>query len=344
MNAAAVAGARTRHARWWFFGLLAGPCLAGCLDQLVSDKPGYSPSLIAPDGVAPLVTENEALAAQIDAYDGIDGDHIPLRTGFADGETVRFWDFGPAPASVAPVYLFRERVDGEEREIGHMNLIDVVPGDPGYSPYWSMYKVFITERYDGEQITSTQALQDAIELGLVEEPVAVGMAANCPVVLPHVDLEVGGGESDVRAHPGYYRGHRVHYFHFSDFPLEEREDGSYIGRVPVAEVYELVDAQSRSPLSEPLIDEDLNEDGDTVDTNDVFQAPRGDPRYRPLNRRVVVGMADDYEFGEIDDASLLVEDTVEGSAPPQPTPPAALWVEETGELVNRPLQPEPGST
>src|SRR5262249_3764948 len=53
----------------------------------------------------------------------------------------------------------------------------------------------MTPAYNGEQITSTQALSDAFELGLVEEPKPAGTFIAAPVVLLETMLEVDTGKT-----------------------------------------------------------------------------------------------------------------------------------------------------
>ena len=64
-----------------------------------------STSGILPAGEQPpLVTTDTNLLARIDANDGVDA-YVPLYSGFAGGEPVKYWDFGEAPAFVIPIYV-----------------------------------------------------------------------------------------------------------------------------------------------------------------------------------------------------------------------------------------------
>jgi hypothetical protein len=55
-----------------------------------------------------------------------------------------------------------------------------------------VFNVPVTSLYKGELITSVAALSEAIELGLVEDPVPDGTFVNMPVVLPEMPIEVMG--------------------------------------------------------------------------------------------------------------------------------------------------------
>ena len=92
----------------WRYAALALVFCVGCLDALVSDEPGYS-RLVLPEGTkVPSADENADLNGRIDAYDGVDAPLVDLRTGFAAGEEVHYWDFGAVSPKPVPGFFLTE--------------------------------------------------------------------------------------------------------------------------------------------------------------------------------------------------------------------------------------------
>ena len=216
------------------FGTLA------CLGPRASDDVVDSPEWLPFDVPVPECTSNPRLMQQIDKFDGIDSLYIPRQRAYAGGQEVMFWDFGVAPRFAVPVWLFRrcgldgKPLMGDEGQLPlrepidnqnptaplfmtHPNLIDVVPGDSSYSPFWSMSAVCINEadyEFRGRPIlASFQAISHAVQVGMAAEPMDMGMWANCPVVSPLARLDVGLGAPPVPPHGGFYKGHKVYYYH-----------------------------------------------------------------------------------------------------------------------------------
>ena len=170
--------------------------LTGCLDSGDPEKAGYSAQLLAPDAEVPLYDSDEALRARLNAADGQESTMIPLRTGYAGGREVHYWDFGVTTSGAKPVWTFGAHgADGGMLHTGHPDLIDSVPGDMGHTSFRKVYQVYFTKAYAGQLITSVQALEDALELGLLEEPTSENFYANLPVVLADAELEVGPDET-----------------------------------------------------------------------------------------------------------------------------------------------------
>lgn len=192
---------------------------AGCLDPLVKDTPGASSHLLPPGTPIPSVADNPELTIQIRLNDGLDdtafmmsGGVIPRGTGVSAGVPVRFWSFGPATRAPSPIYQFFRRTAAGLTRIDHPALLDALPGDPGYSPLHGINQVVVTDAYAGELITTMAALADAIDLGLVEEPVPIRMFVDSPVVLPGTKLDVGDASPQALPEIRFARGYTVHGF------------------------------------------------------------------------------------------------------------------------------------
>jgi len=174
---------------------------AACrLDPLVPDDPGASAAILPADAAIPNVTVNEELTNQITLNDSLDskalaasGNLIARSTmGVAsNGDAVKYWSFGVVNRAPAPMYVFGT---GDPMtafvQNSHLPLVDAVPGDVEYSPFHTIYRVRVTDKYKGEKITTTAALADALELGLIEAPVAIKNFVNSPIVRPGTKLEV----------------------------------------------------------------------------------------------------------------------------------------------------------
>jgi hypothetical protein len=315
---------------------VAAFALAGCLDAQVSDEPGL-PGLILPAGSAvPSAHDDSSIDRQIDDNDGV-GEVVPLISGFAGGEPVAYWDFGPAPEFAAPIFvLVAEDAGGELAPIAHPTIIDAIPGDPAYSPYWTLLLLKVTAVYQGELLTSFAAVQEAEQLGLVEAPLLQEEAVNCPAVASGVTLELGGGAELPPPSAFYWQGMTVSYYDFGRFALER-------SAVVPADARYLLRREGSEPLSEVVRGVDMTGDGDATDTNDVFAHRAGQPDFSPLARTVDVAVAaatdsidtsGDQTQAEIRAATQLfdpdaVEDTVVGFT-------------ETDELRNLPQQREAG--
>lgn len=137
-----------------------------------------------------------------------------LVQGWYRGEDVVYYDFGMnsttnGPAVVpAPIWAFIHGMDadGNPRFVeGQHNIIDVVPGDEGYSDLWAVNFVVVPEDYEPDSITSRADL-DAMSTSMGYEIITPGVLVNCPVVPPGSTLESGEALTQ-----GWYQGGRVYY-------------------------------------------------------------------------------------------------------------------------------------
>ena len=247
------------------------------------------------------------LADEIDEYDYIDDpDGVAHRlSGFAGGARVWYWNFGWTPPFVAPLWaLVDPFAEGGTAFVDHPFIWDVVPGDPAYSPFWRIYTVAITDKYQGERLLSRRAIDEAIEAGLILEPQATDVYANCPMIDEDVRMQIRPGSfpgweeepcpgnedaTCIAPHFAYYRGLRVAYF---DTNGPRTFDASQ--NLPEREMYELRRESEALPLSEPERRVDITGDGDAFDTNDVFPTTPCDDEFTPVLRTTEVFVAPDY--------------------------------------------------
>ncbi|MBZ0231551.1 MAG: hypothetical protein K8M05_04315 [Deltaproteobacteria bacterium] len=195
-------------------------------DAMVADDAAGSRHVLPAGSAVPSIADDAALVAQIRLNDGLSdgalassGGVLVRSTGKAAGATVMYWNFGAAPmagnfAVTAPIYVLADSdgAGGWIPRADHPPLIDSIPGDVRYSPIRRVIYVPVTASYAGEVLPSVEALAEALDLGLVEEPVPAGTWRNMPVVPPDTKLEVGGGALPVDPTEVYGRGFRVTLF------------------------------------------------------------------------------------------------------------------------------------
>jgi hypothetical protein len=160
--------------------------------------------------------------------------------------------------------------------------------------------VLVTDAYRGERIASLSALEDALEIGLLEEPRPLNTFINCPMVLADTTIEDDGvtPPPPLELREIYYRGHVATCFALlgpdgtvKSFPLDER------GMFQARSVYALRRQQESRVLDEMAWMNDLNGDGDKRDSNLIFTLSMMQPGYAALWKQVDVVVAPEYEFG-----------------------------------------------
>ena len=321
---------------WALLMALTGPA---CLDPLVSDEVPVG-DLLLPAGSA-VPSASGALARQIAANDQADA-FVPLRSAFAGGRSIHFWDFGVVSRVAAPIWVIVKddpagSLLADDRvfaPVGQPNVIDAVPGDPAYSPFWSLHLVPVTDRWDGEIFASAAAISAGVDEGLLETPLPLPRAINCPVVAPDTRLDRGAALAPESPDPGYYRGVMVTYFAFGAAPVDAAR------QVATAPAYHLR-REGGEPLDEAVRGVDMTGDGDRLDTNDLFAAAPGDGVYTglvtPIDVVVRAGYpsidtsGDDAIAGLMDAAALFI-------TPEVADPSWVVAVYPRDGVENRPIQ------
>jgi hypothetical protein len=248
--------------RWQGAALAVALC-SGCLDAMVDDEPGYS-RLVVPQGTAVASAyDDPLLARKIDTNDGLGMGPIPIKTGYAAGSEVRYWDLGPARRA-APAYVLLSCVGGNQTPLQHPPIFESIPGEGDYSPFRAIYPTCVTERYAGQLITSVAALEDAIELELLLEPSPATSWRNWPVVNRNVDLSLGSTAR--RAGEAYYEGKVVLFHQFAD------QEGEFTSptMIPAGYAYEIVRADAPNSVVRTIF-------------SSAYRAPDGtrNPGYSP---------------------------------------------------------------
>jgi hypothetical protein len=107
--------------------------------------------------------------------------HFPQQAteGFYRGQVVEYLDFGPVKLrpgnAVAPIWSVTNGVEGQ------YNVIDVVPGQKGYTPLWDVNLVTWKAGAKARLLTSAAAVRKALAAGEVSMKKA-GVVVNCPLI------------------------------------------------------------------------------------------------------------------------------------------------------------------
>ena len=248
----------------------------------------------------------------------IDFDQPPFITqGLGPGgQVVQYYNFDVQSVIPAPIWvLFRE---GEDSPVeGQMNIIDVIPGDPGYNDFWAVTKVTVPADYEANSVTS---LVGIVEAGYAME--TTDIIVNCPVV-PRGStamLRVGGGSNGLVR--GWYKDMVVYYFTFEEKMLTGET-------VPLSPIY--VSFKVNPPVGGPASGFMAEEDG--VQTHNVVATIPSDEDYSPL---WLVSVYDNADFDSVSDlasaesANILAAGVAAVNCP-------VVSVEE----MKMPMEPEP---
>jgi hypothetical protein len=107
--------------------------------------------------------------------------HFPQKAteGFYRGQTIEYLDFGPVKLrpgnKLADLWSVTNGVDEQ------YNIIDVVPGQKGYTPLWDVNLVTWKDGATPRKLTSAAAVRKALRAGEVTVK-AAGVVVNCPVI------------------------------------------------------------------------------------------------------------------------------------------------------------------
>jgi hypothetical protein len=112
---------------------------------------------------------------------------------------------------------------------GQLNVIDSIPGDPGYNDFWQVMMVTVPADYVANTVTS---MEDITKAGYALT--ATSMLVNCPVVPDGstATLRYTSAES-AALQRGWYKHQVVKYFTFAEGSIATDGQGS----VPLSPIY-----------------------------------------------------------------------------------------------------------
>ncbi len=245
-----------------------------------------------------------------DAMNGLPGPNQPVdfdkgpfvTTGLGPkGETVMYYNFDVQSTTPAPIYvLFRA---GESSPVdGQLNIVDVIPGDPGYSDFWQINKVTVPADYKANTVGSLPAIKDA------GYPIAkIDMLVNCPIVPDGSTATRRLNGNDTGLHSGWYRNKEVFYFTFNEANLKVDENGM----VPTSPIYVTFNVNPGMAMGGPA--SGFKTVPGTMQTHNVVATLPGDMHYSPL---WLVSAYDTSDFGKVMDLNSAMNAMAEPGNPP----------------------------
>jgi hypothetical protein len=225
----------------------------------------------------------------------VDFDQGPFIThGYGPGgEKVTYYNFDIRPTAPAPIYvLFRAGDSAPVPE--QLNIIDVIPGDPGYNDFWQVKKVTVPATYVANTVTSAAEITSAKYT--VEDTT---MLVNCPVVPDGstARLRLKGSATLVSS---WYRDKVVKYFSFDEKALT----GSAVPAVPI---YVMFATNPDQPGGGPA--SGFRTEPSSMQTHNVIAALPANPGYSPLWS---VQVLDNAAFGSVNNLATAQSTTVLG--------------------------------
>jgi len=146
---------------------------------------------------------------------------IPRVFGWYNGADVAYLDYGAMTNVAAPILVFFQQASPDTMVAGQNNVIDTIPGQPGYTDFWQVYKVLVPAGYVPNSIRS---FEGAMASGFSIE--ATDIIVNCPVVNPGTTIQ-GSNQPPVS---GWYRDREVFYF---DHGANSESEGSVVATPPI---------------------------------------------------------------------------------------------------------------
>ncbi|MEF8839130.1 MAG: hypothetical protein V5A18_06450 [Haloarculaceae archaeon] len=226
----------------------------------------------------------------------VDFDRAPFLThGLGpEGGHVTYYNFDVQPTEPAPIYvLFRE---GEDAPIpDQLNIVDVVPGDEGYTDFWQVTTVTVPSHYEANTATSLEDLEAA---GYDME--TTPMLVNCPVVPEGSTAAMRAGDGDAGLVEGWYRGQVLSYLRFTEASLHVA--GGAVPRSPIYVTFnENPGMEGGGPASGFVM-----ESGSTR-THNVLATLPGEDGYSPL---WTVSVYDNADFEAVSDLASATDANV----------------------------------
>lgn len=197
---------------------LAVLCLTGCVHPTPSDV------VTGSTGVEPVVIDRFSVAAgtlQVrTASNGLPGPDQPVdfdRPPFITqswgpaGEVIRYYNFDVQPTTPARMYVFHA---GDQELTTQRPVVDVIPGQPGYSDFFRVVRVMAPASYVPDELRDAAAIRRS-GFSLVE----TSQIVNRPIVPrgSQARERLRGASTELEA--GWYRGQRIQWFRFDEAQL-----------------------------------------------------------------------------------------------------------------------------
>jgi hypothetical protein len=211
-----------------------------------------------------------------------------------NGEDIAYYNFDVLPTTPAPIYVFFP--EGSNAELAaQMHIVDVLPGDAGYSDFWQVVKVTVPASYVPNSVTSYAELQAA---GFALTP--TNMIVNCPVVPAGSTARLRYTSESNGLVQGWYRDQVVEYFSFDEHMLT----GATVPTAPIYVTFN-VNPDPNNPMSGPA--SGFLTEPSSMQTHNVASVLPEAASYSPL---WVVVAYDNAAFSSVNDLATAQQATV----------------------------------
>lgn len=129
--------------------------------------------------------------------------NIPTVQGWYKNTSISYLDYGSSLNISQPILAFFQLSSPNTPVTGQRNIIDTLPGQPGYTDFWRVFKVFVPGGYVANSIRS---FEEAVASGYMIN--ATSTIVNCPVVNPNATINGASASKTL----GWYRDRDVSYF------------------------------------------------------------------------------------------------------------------------------------
>ncbi|MEO8554948.1 MAG: hypothetical protein ABI678_33445 [Kofleriaceae bacterium] len=223
-------------------------------------------------------------------------DHPPFITqSFGpDGAVVRYYNFDVQPDTPATLWRIT-RAGRREPLAGQLDIVDRIPGDPGYSDFWRIAWVSVPADVAPGSITSAAQIR---ERGYPIAPDS--RVLDCPIVPRGSTAREGAVPTEL-----WYRGAQVACLSFGE-PLQVRD-----GRVPTSPIYVTFARNPGTAGGGPPSGFRQETEMPTQTHNVVLSVP-GDADYSPL---WAVHVYDRAAFDQVHDAATALAAPLVTTAP-----------------------------
>jgi hypothetical protein len=202
----------------------------------------------------------------------LDAAPFPLSVEAPDGRLRTCYDLDLRPATPARFYVFYDAMGNYQ--LGQFPVVDVAPGDSGYSDIWDVWKVIVPPAFREDN-----AIRDRVTVEkLLSDPASgytarrTGVLLNGPIVpdASRASLKADGRGGSAALRYAWYRGLRAPYLYFEGSLEADGENA------PIA-LMNLLRKTGRPELTA----KDLRPGGNAVAPARVGAVP-GSPGYSPL--------------------------------------------------------------
>jgi len=160
--------------------------------------------LVVGFGAGYLLTRPTTTTSTLAAVDNLAGrGSFPVTNGWYKNVSINYVNYGNSPNVSQPILAFFQASSPNTPVAGQRNIIDTIPGQPGYSDFWRVHKVLVPSSYVANTIRS---LEEAVASGYTIQ--ATNTTVNCPVV----NSNAATPGTTLGKTTGWYRDRDVFYF------------------------------------------------------------------------------------------------------------------------------------